>query len=295
MTKIGFDIRDDSIYAQALCSGKDIQEYTEQISLNESLSHPFERLKKRIENDLKFGIENADFSYPVYFDDKRKRKFRHAAALAGIRAQKINNRAQAAASFYGLDEVKSNVLIIDLEKDFFEVSFLETSGGSINVKESDFKKRLSKSIDGDLFLLKKLVKSVLQSSYIFPILEADLDGVILIGEDCYRDEFKNSVLKMFHNMNPCIYLEGEKAVLSGLLNIKKHNFEEILQSFKIDGNEDSESYEEKVDKLIKEAESLYNNFNIRIQTENWVKLLNSDVTFEMDSDEHFYVINLLNF
>ena len=105
------------------------REYTpEQIS-----SEILKKLCKDAESYLKDKVEYAVITVPAYFNDKQKHATRAAAALAGLKVQRLLPEPTAAAISFGVDQIKeedvSTVMVFDFGGGTFDLSVLTISGG----------------------------------------------------------------------------------------------------------------------------------------------------------------------
>lgn len=105
------------------------QEYTpEQIS-----SKILEKIHKDAEVFLKDQVEYAVITVPAYFNDKQKHATRTAAALAGMKVQRLLPEPTAAAISFGVDQVNADeaqtILVFDFGGGTFDLSVLTISGG----------------------------------------------------------------------------------------------------------------------------------------------------------------------
>ncbi len=82
---------------------------------------------------LKDTAEFAVITVPAYFNDKQKHATRTAAALAGIKVQRLLPEPTAAAISFGVDQVNdadvNTVLVFDFGGGTFDLSVLTISGG----------------------------------------------------------------------------------------------------------------------------------------------------------------------
>ncbi len=84
-------------------------------------------------DSLKGKVEFAVITVPAYFNDKQKHATRTAAALAGIKVQRLLPEPTAAAISFGVDQVNdvdvNTVLVFDFGGGTFDLSVLTISGG----------------------------------------------------------------------------------------------------------------------------------------------------------------------
>lgn len=92
-----------------------------------------EKIHSDAEAFLKDRIEYAVITVPAYFNDKQKHATRSAAALAGLKVQRLLPEPTAAAISFGVDSVDENdaktVLVFDFGGGTFDLSVLTISGG----------------------------------------------------------------------------------------------------------------------------------------------------------------------
>ena len=105
------------------------QEYSpEEIS-----SRILEKIRKDAEVSLEDEVEYAVITVPAYFNDKQKHATRTAAALAGIKVQRLLSEPTAAAISFGVDQVNEDdaqtILVFDFGGGTFDLSVLTISGG----------------------------------------------------------------------------------------------------------------------------------------------------------------------
>jgi len=113
----------------SLCVVLDKQEYTpEQIS-----AKIIEKIKNDSEKQIGEKIDYAVVTVPSYFNDKQKVATRRAAALAGIKVQRLLPEPTAAAISFGVDNLQAGeaktVLVYDLGGGTFDISILTIAEG----------------------------------------------------------------------------------------------------------------------------------------------------------------------
>jgi molecular chaperone DnaK len=104
------------------------KEYTpERIS-----SEILKKLCKDAESYLEDKVEYAVITVPAYFNDKQKHATRTAAAMAGLKVQRLLPEPTAAAISFGVDQIKeedvSAVMVFDFGGGTFDLSVLTISG-----------------------------------------------------------------------------------------------------------------------------------------------------------------------
>ncbi|MBF0200880.1 MAG: Hsp70 family protein [Desulfamplus sp.] len=92
-----------------------------------------EKIHRDCEAYLGDDVEYAVITVPAYFNDKQKHATRTAAALAGIKVQRLLPEPTAAAISFGVDNVENDdartVLVFDFGGGTFDISVLTISGG----------------------------------------------------------------------------------------------------------------------------------------------------------------------
>jgi len=109
-----------------LLAGK---EYTpEEIS-----SKILEKIRRDVEKSERDDVEYAVITVPAYFNDKQKHATRTAAAITGLKVQRLLPEPTAAAISFGVDNINEDdaktVLVFDFGGGTFDISVLTISGG----------------------------------------------------------------------------------------------------------------------------------------------------------------------
>jgi molecular chaperone DnaK len=109
----------------------DEKEYTpEQIS-----AKILEKIRNDVEKRLGEPVEYAVVTVPAYFNDKQKHATRMAAALAGLKVQRLLPEPTAAAISFGVDTLAEDeaktILVFDLGGGTFDLSVLTIANGQI--------------------------------------------------------------------------------------------------------------------------------------------------------------------
>ncbi len=105
------------------------KEYTpEEIS-----SKILDKIRRDVEKIERDQVEFAVITVPAYFNDKQKHATRTAAALIGLKVQRLLPEPTAAAISFGVDNIKEDdaktVLVFDFGGGTFDISVLTISGG----------------------------------------------------------------------------------------------------------------------------------------------------------------------
>jgi len=90
-------------------------------------------LRKLVEDAEKYigqTINEAVITVPAYFNDSQRQATKDAGKIAGLNVRRILNEPTAAALAYGLDQNKSEIILVfDLGGGTFDVSILEVGDG----------------------------------------------------------------------------------------------------------------------------------------------------------------------
>ena len=93
------------------------------------------KLKADAEEKLGEKIEEAVITVPAYFDDAQRKATKEAGEIAGLKVRRVINEPTAAALAYGFNKKKDEkVAVYDLGGGTFDVSVLEVSEDTIEVK-----------------------------------------------------------------------------------------------------------------------------------------------------------------
>ena len=95
-------------------------------------------MKRIAEMRLGEPVTRAVISVPAYFRDAQRNATLEAAAVAGLKVERIINEPTAAALAFGYKnpEKESNILVFDLGGGTFDITLLEVFDGVIEVKSS---------------------------------------------------------------------------------------------------------------------------------------------------------------
>jgi len=97
-----------------------------------------QKLKKDAEARLGEKITEAIITVPAYFDDSQRQATKNAGEIAGFAVKRILNEPTAAALAYGFNKKKDEqILVYDFGGGTFDVSVLEVSADTIEVRAVD--------------------------------------------------------------------------------------------------------------------------------------------------------------
>jgi molecular chaperone DnaK len=97
-----------------------------------------QKLKADAEDKLSEKIEEVVITVPAYFDDSQRQATKDAGEIAGLKVKRIINEPTAAALAYGFDKKKDQkVAVYDLGGGTFDISILEVSADTVEVKSTN--------------------------------------------------------------------------------------------------------------------------------------------------------------
>ncbi len=96
------------------------------------------KLKADAEAKLGEKIEEAVITVPAYFDDAQRKATKEAGEIAGLKVRRVINEPTAAALAYGFNKKNDEqIAVYDLGGGTFDVSILEVSNDTIEVKATN--------------------------------------------------------------------------------------------------------------------------------------------------------------
>ncbi|MFZ5391022.1 MAG: molecular chaperone DnaK [Patescibacteria group bacterium] len=109
-----------------------------QYSPQEISAMVLQKLKADAEAKLGETITEAIITVPAYFDDSQRQATKDAGEIAGLKVKRIINEPTAAALAYGFDKKKDEKIVVyDLGGGTFDVSILEVSADTVEVKSTN--------------------------------------------------------------------------------------------------------------------------------------------------------------
>lgn len=97
-----------------------------------------QKLKADAEEKIGEKIEEAVITVPAYFNDSQRKATKDAGKIAGFKVRRIINEPTAAALAYGLNKKKDEQIVVyDFGGGTFDVSVLEVSKDTVEVKATD--------------------------------------------------------------------------------------------------------------------------------------------------------------
>ncbi len=96
------------------------------------------KIKADVEAKLGEKVTEAVITVPAYFDDAQRKATKDAGTIAGLNVLRIINEPTAAALAYGFNSRKDEkIVVFDFGGGTFDVTVLEVSGDTIEVKSTD--------------------------------------------------------------------------------------------------------------------------------------------------------------
>ncbi len=220
-----------------LLAGK---EYTpEEIS-----SKILEKIRRDVEKSEGDNVEFAVITVPAYFNDKQKHATRTAAALAGIRVQRLLSEPTAAAISFGVDNIKEDdaktVLVFDFGGGTFDISVLTISGGQF----------IEQGKGGDMWLGGE---------------DIDLDLANYVLNETAREYEIEDISAFIENQDNLVKKQGQKNQFLGELKIQ-------VEKAKIKLSAENEAYVEILGLLV-DSDGDRIDLNVEISREQFETLI----------------------
>src|SRR3989338_2869838 len=96
------------------------------------------KLKADAEDRLGEKIKDAVITVPAYFDDSQRKATKEAGEIAGLNVLRVINEPTAAALAYGFEKKKGEqIAVYDLGGGTFDISILEVSENTVEVKSTN--------------------------------------------------------------------------------------------------------------------------------------------------------------
>ncbi len=159
------------------------EEYTpEQVS-----AKILEKIRKDCETELGDTIDHAVVTVPAYFNDKQKHATRIAAALGGLKVQRLLPEPTAAAISFGVDQLAEgegqSILVFDLGGGTFDLSVLTIADGQF----------IEQGKGGDMWMggddIDELIRQQVYRKTEAEYEIEDLDALVTVLPDADRNRF----------------------------------------------------------------------------------------------------------
>jgi|694.fasta_scaffold01223_8 molecular chaperone DnaK len=213
-----------------------------------------QKLKADAEAKLGAPVTEAVITVPAYFDDAQRKATKDAGKIAGLDVKRIINEPTAAALSYGFDKKKDQQIVVyDFGGGTFDVSVLEISEDTIEVKStngdthlggddldqivmdyllSEFRKDQGIDLSGDSLAIQRLkeaaekakieLSSSLQTEISIPFIANDETGPKHLNLQMTRAKLEELVKDLIERTKaPC-----EKALADA--GFKKEDIEEVI-------------------------------------------------------------------
>lgn len=149
-----------------------------------------QKLKNDAEEYLGEKITEAVITVPAYFDDSQRQATKDAGKIAGLEVKRIINEPTAAALAYGFDKKKDEKIVVyDLGGGTFDVSVLEVSADTVEVKATNGDTHLG----GDDF--DQVIMHYLLDEF------KKLEGIDLSSDPIALQRFKDAAEKAKHELS----------------------------------------------------------------------------------------------
>ncbi|MAF80618.1 molecular chaperone DnaK [bacterium] len=149
-----------------------------------------QKLKTDAEAKLGHEVTEAVITVPAYFDDAQRKATKDAGKIAGLDVKRIINEPTAAALAYGLEKKKSEkIVVFDLGGGTFDVSVLEVSDDTIEVRSTHGDTHLGGD-DFDQLIIDWILKEFKAS-----------EGIDLGGDAMVLQRLKDAAEKAKHQLS----------------------------------------------------------------------------------------------
>ncbi len=214
------------------------QEYTpEQIS-----AKILEKIKHDCEQRLGESVEYAVVTVPAYFNDKQKHATRIAAALAGLKVQRLLPEPTAAAISFGVDSMAvgeaQTILVFDLGGGTFDLSVLTIADGQF----------IEQGKGGDMWmggddidaLIRRYVYQQTEQENEVEDLPALIENLPTIDKNRFLGDLKRKVeaakIRLSSHERAVIEILGllkdeDGDILDVEVELSRNHFEELLMPF----------------------------------------------------------------
>lgn len=214
------------------------EEYTpEQIS-----AKILDKIRQDCEAELNDTVDYAVVTVPAYFNDKQKHATRIAAALAGLKVQRLLPEPTAAAISFGVDQLDEGegqtILVFDLGGGTFDISVLTIADGQF----------IEQGKGGDMWMGGDDIDDLIRRQ-VYRETEAEygienLGGLISALPDADQNRFlgdlraKVEAAKIHLSSHPKAMIEilgmlkdGDGDILDIEVEISRESFENLLRPF----------------------------------------------------------------
>ena len=187
-----------------------------------------QKLKKDAEAKLGEKIEEAIITVPAYFDDAQRQATKNAGEIAGFKVRRILNEPTAAALAYGFNKKKDEqIMVYDFGGGTFDVSVLEVSADTIEVKATDGDTHLGGD-DFDQRIISWIVSEFKKS-----------DGIDLSKDTLALQRLKEAAEKAKHELSSTVETEinipfitsGAEGPKHLLMKFKRAELEQLVGDF----------------------------------------------------------------
>ncbi|MGI6714378.1 MAG: molecular chaperone DnaK [Bacilli bacterium] len=182
-------------------------------------------MKQYAEDNLGQKIEKAVITVPAYFNDAQRQATKDAGTIAGLDVVRIINEPTAAALAYGLENKKSEkILVFDLGGGTFDVSILDIGDGTFEVIATAGDNRLGGD-DWD-HVLARWIKNEIR-------VQHGLDLNDKMAEQRFRDAAEKAKIELSGQLETTISLPfigmGKNGPISFETKLTRAKFEDLTK------------------------------------------------------------------